>query len=73
MSFIVQIKFLQNLLFNGKNILKNKCLHFANDTVKNQNDTVNDTVFEKIIKKFLCRTPHYQDIISKDKIRALYK
>ena len=38
------IKFLQNLLFNGKNILKNRCLHIANDTVNGNFDTVNDTV-----------------------------
>ena len=38
------IKFLQNLLFNGENILKNRYLHIANDTVNNDFDTVNDTV-----------------------------
>lgn len=38
------IKFLQNLLFNGKNILKNRYLHISNDTVNNNFDTVNDTV-----------------------------
>ena len=38
------IKFLQNLLFNGKNILKNRYLHINNDTVNNKFDTVNDTV-----------------------------
>ena len=27
-------------MFNGKNILKNRYMHIANDTVKNQNDTV---------------------------------
>ena len=33
---------------------------FCNDTVNNNLDTVNDTVFEKNIEKFLCRTPPYQ-------------
>lgn len=37
-------KFLENLLFNGKNILKNRYLHIANDTVNDKIDTVNDTV-----------------------------
>lgn len=38
------IKFLENLLFNGKNILKNRYMHIANDTVNGKVDTVNDTV-----------------------------
>ena len=33
---------------------------FCNDTVNNNLDTVNDTVFEKNIEKFLCRAPPYQ-------------
>lgn len=46
---------------------------FCNDTVNNNLDTVNDTVFEKNIEKFLCRAPPYQDIISKGKICDIYK
>lgn len=45
------IKFLENLLFDGKNILKNRYMHIAFDTVKTQNDTVNrknDTVFSLV-------------------------
>lgn len=45
------IKFLENLLFDGKNILKNRYMHIAFDTVKTQNDIVNyknDTVFSLI-------------------------
>ena len=38
------IKFLENLLFGGKNILKNRYMHISFDTAKNQNDTVNDTL-----------------------------
>lgn len=44
------IKFLENLLSNGKNIL-NKYMHIAFDTVNTPNDTVNtrnDTVFSLI-------------------------
>lgn len=47
------IKFLENLLFNGKNVLKNRFLHIAYD-VENQNiDTVNDTVNQKNDTVFL--------------------
>lgn len=43
------IHFLANLLLNEKHILKNRELHIQyNDTVKVQNDTVNDTVFDLI-------------------------
>lgn len=41
------IKFLENLLFRGNNILKNRFLHISFDSANNQNDTVNcknDTV-----------------------------
>lgn len=38
------IKFLENLLFNGKNTLKNRYMHIAFDTVNIQNGTVNDTL-----------------------------
>lgn len=37
------IKFLENLLFNGKNTLKNRYMHIAFDTVNIQNDTLNIT------------------------------
>ncbi len=46
------IRFLENLLFNGKHKLKNRYLHIsldtANDTVNFKNDTVNDTVFSLV-------------------------
>lgn len=52
------IKFLENLLFGGKNILKNRYMHIAFDTVTDKNDTPNkqndtancknDTVFSLI-------------------------
>lgn len=41
------IKFLENLLFGGKNLLKNRYMNIDFDTVKNKNDTVNDTLNNK--------------------------
>ncbi len=42
------INFFENLLFDGKNILKNRYLHIAsdtiNDTINLKNDTINDTI-----------------------------
>ena len=38
------VKFLENLLFNGKNVLKNRYMHISNDTVSGRVGTVNDTV-----------------------------
>jgi fido (protein-threonine AMPylation protein)/DNA-binding transcriptional ArsR family regulator len=43
------LRFLGNLLFDENNILKNREMHVHQaDTVKKQNDTVNDTVFSLI-------------------------
>ena len=47
------IRFLSNLLIKENHLLKNREMHVqyfdtANDTVKQQNDTVNDTVFDLI-------------------------
>lgn len=43
------INFLSNLLLGKKHLLKNREMHIQfNDTVKSENDTVNDTVFDLI-------------------------
>jgi predicted HTH transcriptional regulator len=43
------IRFLSNLLLGKKHSLKNREMHVQyNDTVKLENDTVNDTVFDLI-------------------------
>lgn len=72
------IYFLSNLLLGENNVLKNRELHIqAADTVKTQNDTVNDTVFglitqnNKITINEICEQLKISSSTAKRKIKEL--